>query len=106
MAALNDTSSSEPLPLIALPHSLYSLSSHSASPTNDTDPSQQRRRLLSFIIPFTEEEYSRSNKRSINGDQGFALGGYVMRNGMRVRADEVELSDWIANMKRKQVLET
>ena len=89
--------------MIALPHSPYSLSSHSAPPKNDTDPSQQRRRLLSFIIPLTEEEYSRSNKRSINGDQGFALGGYVMRNGMRVRADEVELSDWIANMKRKQV---
>eukprot|EP00054_Salpingoeca_dolichothecata_P026886 m.194338 g.194338 ORF g.194338 m.194338 type:complete len:1063 (-) comp25794_c0_seq7:1091-4279(-) len=31
------------------------------------------------------------------------LGGYVWRNGVRVRLEDLELSDWIANMKEKQL---
>jgi uncharacterized membrane protein YphA (DoxX/SURF4 family) len=31
------------------------------------------------------------------------LGGFVTRNGLRVRADEAAAADWIANTKAKQV---
>ncbi len=62
-------------------------------PTTATSPLPPRRRLLALRDAWDQDESA----------PAMPLGGFVLRNGLRVRADEAELADWIGNAKRKQV---
>eukprot|EP00047_Mylnosiga_fluctuans_P003985 m.232102 g.232102 ORF g.232102 m.232102 type:complete len:1323 (+) comp12300_c0_seq1:20-3988(+) len=67
---------------------LHNTSSPSTSQTS-------RRRLLSLRDMFDAPDATAQAAQP--------LGGYVIRGGVRVRADEAELADWIANSKSKQI---